>query len=187
MDQMEMVFFTAHTTPLYSSAWTPRTIGQYAGTCIFLIVLSIIFRGLIAIRCNFQALLLRGVRHRDTSLLRTDDDDDKAAPQKPWCVNDAALRAVLDTILAGVSYLLYVDNFRLNLDVSLTPDGQNVSCNDNERRIFLIRAWRYVIRKLPSWRMGRTNCTLTRHDTEVGTDVVCHYELLWIDSWYYSL
>ena len=107
MDAMTMTFFIAHTTPLYSNAWIPSTIGQYAGICIFLIALSFIFRGLIAIRCNFQKLFQGTVDYRDTALLRPDEDD-KAASQRPWSVNEAASRAVLDTILAGVSYLLYV-------------------------------------------------------------------------------
>jgi hypothetical protein len=62
---------------------------------------------LIAIRCNFQKLFLGAVHQRDTALLRSDEDD-KAAPWRQWSVNESALSAVLDTILAGVSYLLYV-------------------------------------------------------------------------------
>lgn len=50
---MKMVFQNSHTTPLYSDAWTPSTNGQYAGTCIFLIILAIILRCLLA----FKALL----------------------------------------------------------------------------------------------------------------------------------
>lgn len=41
---MSMVFTTDHSTPLFSSAWTPTSTGGYAGTCIFLIVLAIISR-----------------------------------------------------------------------------------------------------------------------------------------------
>ncbi|KXT12983.1 hypothetical protein AC579_3172 [Pseudocercospora musae] len=47
---MSMVFTTDHSTPLYSSAWTPSTTGGYAGTCIFLIALGIISRLLQAYR-----------------------------------------------------------------------------------------------------------------------------------------
>ena len=104
-NEMKMVFFTAQTTPLYSNAWTPRTIGQYAGTCFFLILLSFLFRGLIALRCNFQVLWSGSVRGRETSLLHADEDA-KAIVKRPWSVNEAAARAVLDTTLAGVSYLM---------------------------------------------------------------------------------
>lgn len=105
MHGMNMVFFTAHTTPLYSDAWTPRTIGQYAGTCFFLIFLSFLFRGLIALRFNFHSLFRGGVRLRETALLSADEEV-KEVGKRPWSVNEAALRAVLDTTLAGVSYLL---------------------------------------------------------------------------------
>src|SRR3954454_5100017 len=45
---MAGVFTNAHNTPLYSTSWTPTSAGSYAGTCIFLIVLASILRGLIA-------------------------------------------------------------------------------------------------------------------------------------------
>ena len=47
---MSMVFTTDHSTPLYSSQWTPTSSGGYAGTCIFLVVLAIISRLLQAYR-----------------------------------------------------------------------------------------------------------------------------------------
>ena len=105
MNEMKMVFFTAHTTPLYSNAWTPRTIGQYAGTCFFLMLLSFLFRGVIALRSNFQALWSGSVRVKETSLLHADEDA-KVFGRRPWSVNEASARAALDTALAGVSYLL---------------------------------------------------------------------------------
>ena len=47
---MSMVFTTNHSTPLYSSQWTPTSTGGYAGTCIFLVILAIISRLLQAYR-----------------------------------------------------------------------------------------------------------------------------------------
>jgi len=47
---MNMAFTTGHSTPLYSLDWTPSTTGGYAGTCIFLIVLAIVSRLLLAYR-----------------------------------------------------------------------------------------------------------------------------------------
>ncbi|KAI1176240.1 Ctr copper transporter [Nemania sp. FL0916] len=49
-EDMAMVFFNSMVTPLYSLAWTPNSSHAYAGTCIFLIVLAIIHRGLMAFR-----------------------------------------------------------------------------------------------------------------------------------------
>ena len=48
MSSMPMVFFTSTTTPLFSSRWSPTSTGSYAGTCIFLIALAVVFRGLLA-------------------------------------------------------------------------------------------------------------------------------------------
>lgn len=45
---MIMTFFTATNTPLYSLGWTPTSTGSYAGTCIFLILLAVLFRVLLA-------------------------------------------------------------------------------------------------------------------------------------------
>ncbi|KAK4955452.1 hypothetical protein LTR66_013437 [Elasticomyces elasticus] len=45
---MTMVFFTSTTTPLFSSSWAPSTTGAYAGTCIFLVLLTVISRALMA-------------------------------------------------------------------------------------------------------------------------------------------
>lgn len=111
MADMMMTFFTSTSTPLYSESWTPNTTGQYVGTCIFLIVLAAIFRGIVAIRQNFSALLVLYNHRKDTSLLRSDSDaKDRwqmvAGSGRPWNINEALARAVLDTVLAGVSYLL---------------------------------------------------------------------------------
>jgi len=51
---MTMSFFTAYDTPLFSSAWTPRSTGQYAGACIFLIVLAVISRMISVLRFKFE-------------------------------------------------------------------------------------------------------------------------------------
>ena len=55
---MPMTFFTSTSTPLYTIAWKPTTPSQYALTCLFLVLLCIVFRALLAARCNLQAVLL---------------------------------------------------------------------------------------------------------------------------------
>lgn len=47
---MSMVFTNGHNAPLFSTQWTPSSSGGYAGTCIFLIVLGIISRMVVAYR-----------------------------------------------------------------------------------------------------------------------------------------
>jgi Ctr copper transporter family. len=51
---MTMVFSNTQSTPLFSSAWTPSSSGCYAGTCIFLIVLAILDRCLIAFKATME-------------------------------------------------------------------------------------------------------------------------------------
>lgn len=50
-----LTFITSTSTPLYSSAWTPTTKGAYAGSCIFLILLSVALRALLALRHVLEA------------------------------------------------------------------------------------------------------------------------------------
>ncbi|KAH6666944.1 Ctr copper transporter [Halenospora varia] len=47
---MSSMFSTGTETPLYFTTWMPMSISAYAGTCIFLIVLAVIFRVLIAFK-----------------------------------------------------------------------------------------------------------------------------------------
>ncbi|KAI5821075.1 hypothetical protein BZA77DRAFT_613 [Pyronema omphalodes] len=51
---MFMVFYTSTSTPLFSSSWSPSTLGQYVGVCVFLIVLSFVFRFLLAWKSVLQ-------------------------------------------------------------------------------------------------------------------------------------
>ncbi len=51
---MPTVFTSDHSKPFLSSQWTPNSIGGYAGTCIFLIVLAVISRILQAYRHGLE-------------------------------------------------------------------------------------------------------------------------------------
>ncbi|KAK8121296.1 Ctr copper transporter [Apiospora kogelbergensis] len=50
MDQMGMVFFHSLSTPLFSRAWTPSDPAAYAATCVFVLVMGVIHRLLVAFR-----------------------------------------------------------------------------------------------------------------------------------------
>ena len=54
MSHMMMTFFTSTKTPLLSETWTPSGTGNYAGTCIFLIIFGAIFQALLASRASWQ-------------------------------------------------------------------------------------------------------------------------------------
>ncbi|OJD18448.1 hypothetical protein AJ78_01504 [Emergomyces pasteurianus Ep9510] len=51
---MVMVFQNIQATPLYTNTWTPRSAGAYAGTCIFLLILAVVFRALIAAKIQLD-------------------------------------------------------------------------------------------------------------------------------------
>ncbi len=61
---MRSEFFTGTNTPLYSASWTPKNAGQYAGTCIFLIILAIVLRALITAKSFLDAKALRNALKR---------------------------------------------------------------------------------------------------------------------------
>lgn len=134
---MSMVFTNTHDTPLFSSAWTPSSSGTYAGTCIFLIVLAIIDRCLLAFKATLERHWLAAhlnrryvaIAGKSTEAGRIDADPDakvaslvtaqgveesvkivrsiSSAPI-PWRFSVDLPRAGLVLCIAGVSYLLYV-------------------------------------------------------------------------------
>jgi hypothetical protein len=135
MSGMEMVFTNSHNTPLYSSRWTPNSAGSYAGTCIFLIILASILRGLIAFKSIAEQRWLAQARNRRPVVVKgkmteaekiDKDPDAKAAslmtaqgveePVKvvrayahgavPFRLSVDVPRALIVFVIAGVSYLL---------------------------------------------------------------------------------
>jgi hypothetical protein len=121
-------------TPIYSAMWTPISTGQYAGTCIFLIILATILRGLLAARAWQEAAWLDAefnrryvvVAGRPPKAERIASDTDnkrmiltengveedvmvvkkRSMGVRPWRITTDPIRAVIDTVIAGVAYLL---------------------------------------------------------------------------------
>lgn len=120
MSEMSMTFFTSFKTPLYSEDWIPTSEGTYAGTCIFLIALSVILRVLLALRPILESRLWTdGIRHSgggDPLIGERDMGKHVSGVQQSmaelgsrwsrWRVNPAAGRATFELIVAGLSYLL---------------------------------------------------------------------------------
>ncbi|KAK3954561.1 Ctr copper transporter [Pseudoneurospora amorphoporcata] len=140
---MMAVFQNSMVTSLYSEAWTPNTTGTYAATCIFLIVFSAIFRGLLALRSWqenrwIDAEMKRRyvvVAGRETLAERVSNDT-LAKPMvlsgngveenvmvvqrhgeegRPFRLSVDPVRAVLDTVIAGVGYLLMLAVMTMNV------------------------------------------------------------------------
>lgn len=137
------VFQTTLATALFSTAWTPTTTGAYAGTCIFLIVLAALFRGLLALKSWQERrwlaaemarryVVVRGkaplaeALARDaaaagktgaTTMVLSENGVEEnvvvvgnrgaaAGHARPWRLSVDPLRAAVDTVVAGVGYLL---------------------------------------------------------------------------------
>ena len=130
---MAMAFFTATNTPLFSEAWTPQNAGQYAGTCIFLIILAITLRGIFTAKSFLEAKALETAMKRRyvivagekavaeesndassmTGILTTNGMQENvrivSAPMKlvqPWRFSVDLPRAGLMMVATGVGYLL---------------------------------------------------------------------------------
>ena len=114
--------------------WSPTNVGEYAGTCIFLIILGIIFRGLLAVKAWKEIAWLDAefnrryvsVAGKPTKAERISSSSDskrmiltengveedvmvvkkRSMGTRPWRITTDPLRAVMDTAIAGVGYLL---------------------------------------------------------------------------------
>jgi hypothetical protein len=131
------VFQTSIHTALYSAGWTPSNTGTYAATCIFLVVLATLFRGLLALKGWQEArwldreLARRYVAVQGKAPLAENLSRDSLAKTmtavlsengveenvvvvqkrgercgRPWRASVDPVRAVIDTVIAGVGYLL---------------------------------------------------------------------------------
>ncbi|KAI0847640.1 Ctr copper transporter [Daldinia vernicosa] len=140
---MHMVFQNSITTSLYSDFWTPRTSGAYAGTIIFLVILGIAFRLLLAGKALAEERWLDAEMKRryvvvqgklpvaeqvstdsfskKMTLTENGVEEDVVVVQKkqlhlrPWRMSVDPVRAVLDTCIAGISYLLMLAVMTMNV------------------------------------------------------------------------
>ena len=136
MSMMSMTFFASTSTGLYSAMWSPTSVGGYAGTCIFLIILATAFRGLLAVKAwketawldaefNRRYVVVAGKPSKSERIEADSDskrmiltengvEEDVMVVKKrcmgtrPWRITTDPVRALMDTVLAGVGYLLYV-------------------------------------------------------------------------------
>lgn len=100
MSMMSMTFFYSLMTPLFSDRWTPATTGQYAGTCIFLIILAVIHRALVAFRSAFFAH-----PHAPGHATLQDLEKEKLAMSR-FNAGREISRGVVEAVTGGVGYLL---------------------------------------------------------------------------------
>ncbi|KAK0733635.1 Ctr copper transporter [Lasiosphaeria miniovina] len=148
---MMAVFQTSQATPLYSTGWTPSSTGAYAGTCIFLIMLALAFRGLLAAKTwqesrwldaelNRRYVVVNGkaplaaTLSRDSlakNLVLSENGVEesvvvvkkRASHLHPWRLSVDPVRAALDTTIAGVGYLLMIAVMSMNVGYFLSILG----------------------------------------------------------------
>ncbi|KAJ5372934.1 Ctr copper transporter [Penicillium concentricum] len=141
---MSMVFKNTHDTPLFSNTWTPSSSGSFAGTCIFLIVLAIIDRCLIAFKATMERHWLAThlnrryvtVAGKSTEAGNIDSDPDAKIASlitaqgveesvkvvhnithgpTPWRFSVDLPRALLFLCIVGISYLLMLAVMTMNI------------------------------------------------------------------------
>ncbi|KAK0615787.1 Ctr copper transporter [Bombardia bombarda] len=145
------IFQTAMATPLYTTNWTPTSTGTYAATCIFCIALAAIFRGLLALKSvqetkwldaelnrryvvvNGKAPLAQTLSHDSlakTLVLSENGVEEnvmvvqrRTSRARPWRVTVDPIRAALDTVIAGVGYLLMLAVMSMNVGYFLSVLG----------------------------------------------------------------
>ncbi|KAJ4133075.1 hypothetical protein NW754_015884 [Fusarium falciforme] len=145
---MAMVFQTQRQTPLYSDSWTPESAGAYAGTCIFLAILAIIARCLVAFKTVQEARWLdreaarryvavngklplaeqiaSGPDARRMTLTENGVEETvvvverKRAAARPWRFSVDPVRACLDTVIVGIGYLLMLAVMTMNVGYFLS-------------------------------------------------------------------
>lgn len=141
--QMSMTFFSNTVTPLFSSKWTPKSAGAYAGTCIFLIVLAVIYRASFTLKHYLEYKWLEKTMQRRYVVVAdktpvseriSSDADSKTAVLsvngveenvkvvhspirhvQPWRFSVDVPRALLVMIMGGVGYLLMLAVMTFNV------------------------------------------------------------------------
>ncbi|KAL0937089.1 ctr copper transporter [Colletotrichum truncatum] len=138
MEDMAMTFFEAFQTPLFSQAWTPTNKSEYAGTCIFLIILACILRLLLALKPILEQRFWMNHSTYESdkrSLIPPGDDaiepgmkvtvirGDVARRWRGWRASAAAARATYEVIIGGVGYLLMLAIMTMNVGYFLSVLG----------------------------------------------------------------
>ncbi|KAK1857116.1 copper transporter [Colletotrichum chrysophilum] len=130
---MPVVFHTAMSTSLFSETWTPRTTGQYAGTCLTLIIFTIILRALLAFKPRLETTVWADDDTRGRLVVGHDDEETgkEGMPTRSnskrqrnsdngmrGIISEANIRlgrAIYEVIIALLGYLLMLAVMSMNV------------------------------------------------------------------------
>ncbi|KAG7041832.1 ctr copper transporter [Colletotrichum scovillei] len=115
-EPMPVVFHTKMATALFSESWTPRTPGQYAGTCFALIFFTIILRTLIAFKPMLEATVWAEEHEKGHS--RIDEETARKERSSPPTTRSILLRVAhgaYEVVIALLGYLLMLAVMSMNL------------------------------------------------------------------------
>ncbi|EHA47820.1 hypothetical protein MCOR27_002147 [Pyricularia oryzae] len=113
-----MVFHASTTTPLYLSGWQPISAGQYAGTCIFLIVLGTFTRITLALKPVLEARRWRPASHAKSA---STEHHEVRRGGISWLAT--VERALYDVLVAALGYLLMLAVMTMNIGYCISVLG----------------------------------------------------------------
>jgi copper transporter 1 len=115
---MEGSIFTATNTAIYSNSWTPKSIGGYAGTCIFLIVLAIIFRAVFTVKSFLEARAIESALKRRYVVVEGESGmADKIASDANSMTGILTTNGVAENVRIAQAPVRHVQPFRFGVDV----------------------------------------------------------------------
>ncbi|KAK9425522.1 putative Copper transport protein [Seiridium unicorne] len=135
MGPMVMTFFSSAHTSLFSKSWTPTTVAAYAATCIFLLVLAVTMRAMLALKPVLESAMWKPDVNPDPHELLLSEEDcneelDRIKEQhlvrgqeegasglqrvlfevksqwRGWRFMSSSSRAIFEVLLAVIGYLL---------------------------------------------------------------------------------
>jgi hypothetical protein len=111
---MNMVFMTATNTPLYSNSWTPSSAGAYAGTCIFLIFLAVVFRAILTAKAYLDARAIQSAMKRRYVVV---DGSDKTGSDANSTTGILTTNGVAENVRIVHAPVQHVQPWRFSVDI----------------------------------------------------------------------
>ncbi|KAK1486173.1 heterokaryon incompatibility protein [Colletotrichum abscissum] len=109
-EPMPVIFHTKMATALFSESWTPRTPGQYAGTCLALIVFTIVLRTLIAFKPMLEATVWAGEYEKSHSrVVEETARKERSSPPTTRSIFLRVAHGAYEVIIALLGYLFCND------------------------------------------------------------------------------